>query len=171
MKIELCPNCNHPMKLVKVLDEKNAVMKCKHCQQQKQFVYEENAFPPSINKFNWGAFALWHFWGFGNKMSYTFVLGIFVASIVLLIILFSDSFFWKASTMVLIPLIFAAYYGVNGNILSWKKKNWSTAEYFTNIQIMWNFIGIVFIIIIIFCVYITLFKMDLMNYFLGISLH
>lgn len=171
MKTEFCPICNRPMELVQVMSERQAVMKCRHCHLEKVFTYEKDVFPSNINSFNWGAFALWPIWGFGNKMSYTFVLGILVTSIVLLIILFSDSFFCKASAMVLIPLVFSAYYGVNGNILSWKKNNWNTAEYFTNIQTMWNFVGVVFIIIVICCAYITLFKVDLMDYFFGISLH
>lgn len=139
MKIELCPNCNHPMKLVKVLDEKNAVMKCKHCQLQKQFVYEENAFPPSINKFNWGAFALWHFWGFGNKMSYLFVV-YFVLSIA------------SASQLLVLPVLIITlaisfYLGFKGNKLSWEKKDWASIERFEKIQHRWNVAGIVVILV------------------------
>ena len=147
-----------------------AVMKCQHCHLEKVFTYEEDVFPNNINSFNWGAFALWPIWGFGNKMSYTFILGVLVASIVLLILFCSDSFSHKASAMVLIPLVFSAYYGVNGNILSWKKKDWSTADYFTNIQIMWNFIGIVWIIAMFFFISITLFCLDLISYYWGISI-
>lgn len=135
MKIELCPNCNHPMKLVKVLDEKNAVMKCKHCQQQKQFVYEENAFPPSINKFNWGAFALWHFWGFGNKMSYLFVVYVVLSIASYLVV------------PALIAIAISFYLGFKGNKLSWEKKDWASIERFEKIQHRWNVAGIVVIVV------------------------
>lgn len=169
MKTEFCSICNRPMKLVQVLNERQAVMKCKHCHSEKVFTYEEDVFPSNINSFNLGAFALWPIWGFGNKMSYTFVLGIFVAFIEILILLFSDYdddvFFYKASAMVIMPLVFSAYYGVNGNVLSWKKKDWSTAENFENIQSMWNVVGVIFIVAIILYIYITLFKVDLLGLF------
>ncbi len=169
MKTEFCPICNRPMELVQVLNERQAVMRCKHCNLEKVFTYEKDVFPSNINSFNWGAFALWPIWGFGNKMSYTFILGIFVVFLEILIILFSeyddDFFFCKASAMVIIPLVFSAYYGVNGNLLSWKKKDWSAAENFRYIQSIWNVVGIISVIAIILCIYITLFKVDLLGIF------
>ena len=144
MKTEFCSNCNRPMKLVQVLNERQAVMKCKHCHSEKVFTYEEDVFPSNINSFNLGAFALWPIWGFGNKMSYTFVLGIFVAFIEILILLFSD---------------------YDDDVFFYKASDWSTAENFENIQSMWNVVGVIFIVAIILYIYITLFKVDLLGLF------
>lgn len=166
MKTEFCPICNRPMELVQVLNERQAVMRCKHCHLEKVFTYDKDVFPSNINSFNWGAFVLWPFWGLGNRMSYTFILGILVAFIGLFLPLiifddFTDDFSYRISTMILIPLVFSVYYGVNGNMLSWKKKMWNTVENFEDEQSAWNIVGIIFIIGIISFVCITLFKVNL----------
>ena len=145
MKAELCPNCNRPMKLARVMYENQSVMKCKHCRLERIFTYEKKAFPSNINSFNWGAFALWPFWGFGNNMTYLFILYfvLLFASILLPII------------PSIIILIYSIYLGFKGNRLSWENKNLASIERFEQIQHKWNIAGIIIIAISIISSFIS----------------
>ena len=135
MKTEFCPICNCPMELVQVLNEKQAVMKCKHCHLEKVFTYEKSVFPSNINSFNWGAFALWPIWGFGNKMSYLFVVYVVLSIASYLVV------------PALIAIAISFYLGFKGNKLSWEKKDWASIERFEKIQHRWNVAGIVVIVV------------------------
>ncbi|HIZ01247.1 MAG TPA: hypothetical protein H9819_03215, partial [Candidatus Bacteroides merdipullorum] len=45
MKIEVCEKCNQMLHLIKVVDEKSAIMECKHCHNRKLYSYDEKEFP------------------------------------------------------------------------------------------------------------------------------
>ena len=146
MQIETCEKCNQTMRLVKVIDERSALMACEHCHKRKMYFYDKKEFPDNINSFNWGIFTLWPFWGFSNGMPYLFLiyLGLSLISFLLFpaIILF----------------ILSIYYGMKGSFLSWKKKNWDSIGRFEDVQNKWNEIGIfVFIIYLVALFFIVIF--------------
>lgn len=146
MKIELCPDCNHVMKLVQVVDEKTAVMECNHCHKRETLTYEEKTFPSNINAFNWGAFALWPFWGLGNKMAY--LLGIYF------IIGFATIFLYFIPSI--IGIIISIYLGIKGNRLSWENKDWKSVEQFEKSQKDWNLAGIIVLVIPVAIIFVLM---------------
>ena len=147
MKVELCPNCGSVMDLNKVIDERTAIMKCEHCGKQEKYVYDEKTFPNDINTFSWGAFVLWPYWGFGNKMSYLFLVSIAIG--------LGANFFPIIFSILSIAL--SIFYGLKGKRLSWNNKAWESPERFEEVQKRWDIVGkivfgivIVLILIIIF---------------------
>ena len=149
MKNEYCPTCGAEMKLVKVLDRKTATMKCEHCEKILKYSYDEDTFPKSLKSFNWGAFIMPNFWGFGN--GYPAVSNILIA-------------LWVGSIWgVLLPsliylivgLYFGFYWGFNGNRLSWKRKNWNSVDDFESAQKKWAIAGIVWLFLMIVVGFIT----------------
>lgn len=145
MKNEVCEKCNQMLHLVKVVDEKSAIMECKHCHERKLYSYDEKEFPSNINSFNWGAFVWWPYWGFSNGMSRLFLI-YFVLSLL--------SFLWIP---IIVLIVLSIYYGKKGNLLSWKNKHWESIERFEKIQNRWDVAGIIgFIIFLISCLYLFL---------------
>lgn len=137
MQIETCEKCNQTMRLVKVIDEKNALMECNHCHKQRLYSYDEKMFPSNINSFNWGIFIWWPYWGLFNGMSRLFF--IFLALSVL-------SFLWIPA---IVLCVLSIYYGKKGNFLSWKNKDWISIERFEKVQSRWDVAGIIYFIILL----------------------
>lgn len=130
-KVEFCPDCKNVMELNKVIDEKTAIMKCAHCGKQEKYVYEEKTFPSNINSFSWGAFVLWPYWGFGNKMGYLFFVNCFLSL---------GGAFFPVFFYILI-LFLSIFLGLKGKHLSWKNKDWESPERFEKVQRRWDLAG------------------------------
>lgn len=106
-----CPNCQREMKVDKYVNETSIIMSCKHCHKTFNITYDEKKIPYNINDFNWGAFFLWHLWGFWNGMPilscFGFLIGFIASSLYPLFI---------------IDIAISLYLGLQGNKLSWQKK-------------------------------------------------
>lgn len=147
MKKELCPNCHEEMKVDKYVDETTIVTKCGYCHKTFRITYDEKAVPSNINSFSWGAFFLWHLWGFWNGMPILAILGCLLIPIITSIYppLFS------------IDMAISLYLGWRGYRLSWQNKDWSSIRTFENSQKKWNIAGcIVALCSALFCIYILL---------------
>lgn len=88
--------------------------------------------PNNINNFNWGAFSLWHLWGFWNGMPILSCFGILLG-------LIANTFY----LLFIIDIAISLYLGLQGNKLSWQKKDWSSATNFEIHQKRWNIAGII----------------------------
>ena len=152
-----CPDCKNEMRIENIdeSDLNSVTMICRGCGKSFKFTYDEPIHPQNLNKFNWGAFFLWNWWGLGNGMPILFLIFIvlyvvesvleFMGNIGLIIVLIIGPF---------AALGFGYYYGVKGNILSWKNKKWKSIETFETHQSNCAIAGVVSVIIIIlFIVY------------------
>lgn len=86
---------------------------------------DEQAVPPEIMGWNWGAFLLWWIWGIGNNTYVAFLtlipfLGWFIMPFVL---------------------------GVKGNEWAWKNKRWESVGHFRAVQKQWAMGGLILVII------------------------
>lgn len=79
-------------------------------------------------KFNWGAFLLTPIWGIFNKTYITLLFFIFP---------------FIPYIGIILTLIFAIYFGINGNRLALKNKKWNSVEDFNKNQKCWTIIGFV----------------------------
>lgn len=75
---------------------------------------------PNLDKWNWGAFFIYHFWGFGNGTWWLFLIGLF--------------FGWT-----FIPNIIMGIYGTR---MAWRNKSWSSVEAFEQTQHTWACWGV-----------------------------
>ena len=139
MKSELCHKCSKKMRIKKIFDETTVTMKCKHCHKTFKLTYDEKTFPTNINSFNWGAFFLWHLWGFWNGIPILSWVGILLG-------VMADAFYYLS----LIDVIISIYLGIEGNKISWEKRNWPSVESFEKAQSNWKFAGL-----IVFCLAIV----------------
>lgn len=133
MEKELCPECHKGMKVDKYIDETTVTMKCSICHKTFKFTYDEKKIPRNINSFNWGAFIMWPFWGFGN--------GMIMLSIFGLILGFFSRYPFLNVFILIIEIPISLYLGCRGNRLSWEKKNWSSAIDFEKQQKVWTIIA------------------------------
>lgn len=84
-----------------------------------------NAKPDNLNKWSWGAFAIYPIWGLFNGCWWTLLIGVFL------------SWFWPIPNIIM---------GIYGRRWAWENKTWENIEVFENSQKNWNTAGI-----IIFC--------------------
>jgi|WetSurMetagenome_2_1015567.scaffolds.fasta_scaffold76217_2 hypothetical protein len=97
----------------------------------------EKAIKKEINKFNWGAFFLYPFWGFANGMWWLILIGLFFGSI---------------------PIIPNLIFGFNGSKWSWDNKEWDDLNHFVKAQDSWKKWGIcIFCISLAVCIILYLF--------------
>ena len=94
----------------------------------------ENKIEKYVHKWNWGAFLLFGIWGFFN--------GAWIEALVV----------WGCSFLIpyggfLISLGVSIYFGIKGNEIAWKRKNWQSFEDFKRIQKKWAISGLVVTII------------------------
>lgn len=75
---------------------------------------------PNLDKWNWGAFFIYHFWGFGNGTWWLFLIGLF--------------FGWT-----FIPNIIMGIYGTR---MAWRNRSWSSVEAFEQTQHTWACWGV-----------------------------
>ena len=136
------------MRIEKILDGTTATMKCKHCHKTFKLTYDEKTFPTNINSFNWGAFFLWHLWGFWNGMPILSWCGFLLGFI-------SDAFYYLS----LIDVFVSIYLGLKGNKISWEKKNWSSIESFENTQRNWNLAGLIVLCLIVIVGFLYVFQL------------
>lgn len=127
MKMELCPICHKTMTIKKYLDETTVTTVCKNCRKTFKLTFDEKRIPSNINSFNWGAFFLWHLWGFWNGMPILACLGLILG-------LGSSTYY----PLLAIEVIISLYLGINGNVLSWEKKEWKSPHVFEQHQKKWN---------------------------------
>jgi len=109
-----------------------------------KFLTDECEIEHEINKWNWGAFFLYPYWGFANGMWWAFFIGIF--------------FGWS-----FIPSII---FGINGSKWAWKYKKWRNLEHFTSVQVSWKNWGIGVLIIIAifyFCCFLLIYSLIITN--------
>ena len=76
-----CPNCGKEMNVDKYINETTIITSCKFCHRIFKITYDEKKVPNNINDFNWGAFSLWHLWGFWNGMPILSCFGILLGLI------------------------------------------------------------------------------------------
>lgn len=154
MKDEYCPTCGEEMKLTKVLDRRTAIMKCNHCKKTLKYSYNEDTFPKNLKSFNWGAFLIPNFWGFGNGYS--------IVSFILLVLWGLGSFCSSLHILLLgywgLGTFFAFYWGFRGNKLSWIHGDWDSADRFESAQRNWTIAVIVYFLIFLICLVIGLFS-------------
>lgn len=151
-----CPNCKNEMR-IENLDESDlnsVTMICRCCQKSFKFTYDEPIHPKSLNKFNWGAFFLWNWWGLGNGMPQLFFIFIVLYMADFVLGLLGSIGFIIAC---IIPFCIGFYYGAKGNELSWKNKEWKSIEIFESHQLNWAIAGFISLIIGILCI-VYLFK-------------
>lgn len=122
-----CPICHRKMSVGKYVDETTVIMTCKHCCKEFRITYDEEEIPRNINDFNWGAFFLWHLWGFWNGIPLLSCFGIFIG--------FLAAFFYP---LYILDIAISLYLGLRGNRLSWRKKNWVSAVNFERCQKKWD---------------------------------
>lgn len=129
----ICPKCGAELKIRKIRDEFSATLYCAHCNKELEIMFDEKTFPSNIKSFNWGAFALWPIWGFGNGMPYLFFVN------------------WFLNFIFCIPLTIGLsfYYGFCGNRLSWNKKKWFSIDDFERCQSKWEWAGKIYTVIAI----------------------
>lgn len=139
MENALCPNCGKRLLVDKCLGEKDAVMKCKHCEKTFNVSFDEKTFPAKFNSFNWGAFLMGWLWCFFNGEVETGIL-------LILLGIFSN--------VRVIGFIFLILYltilidlGRKGNKIVWNHKEWKSVEAFKNAQDSWLSAGIIYCII------------------------
>lgn len=146
-----CPNCKNEMRIENIdeSDLNSVTMICRGCQKSFKFTYDEPIHPKNLNKFNWGAFFLWNWWGLGNGMPLLFLI-----FIILYIVDFILGFMGTIGFVIanIIPFCFGFYYGSKGNMLSWKNKDWKSIETFETHQTNWAIAGVVLVIIVILCI-------------------
>ena len=146
-----CPDCKNEMRIENIdeSDLNSVTMICRGCQKSFKFTYDEPIHPKSLNKFNWGAFFLWNWWGLGNGMPLLFLI-----FIILYIVDFILGFMGTIGFIIasIIPFCFGFYYGSKGNMLSWKNKDWKSIETFETHQSNWAIAGVVLVIIVILCI-------------------
>ena len=122
-----CPNCGKEMNVDKYINETTIITSCKFCHRIFKITYDEKKVPNNINNFNWGAFSLWHLWGFWNGMPILSCFGILLG-------LIANTFY----LLFIIDIAISLYLGLQGNKLSWQKKDWSSATNFEIHQKRWN---------------------------------
>lgn len=137
MKKELCPECQKEMIFDKYINNTTVMMHCNHCNKVFKLTYEETEIPDNLDSFNWGAFFVWHLWGFWNGMPLLSCFGLVLG---LLVQLFYPLY------IINIPI--SIYIGLKANKLSWKNKNWKSIEVFKTAQQNWSFGGIASIAIL-----------------------
>lgn len=106
-----CPNCGKEMNVDKYINETTIITSCKFCHRIFKITYDEKKVPNNINNFNWGAFSLWHLWGFWNGMPILSCFGILLG-------LIANTFY----LLFIIDIAISLYLGLQGNKLSWQKK-------------------------------------------------
>ena len=116
----------------KYINETTIITSCKFCHRIFKITYDEKKVPNNINDFNWGAFSLWHLWGFWNGMPILSCFGILLG-------LITNTFY----LLFIIDIAISLYLGLQGNKLSWQKKDWSSATNFEIYQKRWNIAGII----------------------------
>ena len=127
-----CPNCGKEMNVDKYINETTIITSCKFCHRIFKITYDEKKVTNNINDFNWGAFSLWHLWGFWNGMPILSCFGILLG-------LITNTFY----LLFIIDIAISLYLGLQGNKLSWQKKDWSSATNFEIYQKRWNIAGII----------------------------
>ena len=130
-------------------DLNSVTMICRGCGKSFKFTYDEPIHPKNLNKFNWGAFFLWNWWGLGNGMPLLFLIFIILYIVDFILGFMGTIGFFIAS---IIPFCFGFYYGIKGNMLSWKNKDWKSIETFETHQSNWAIAGVVLVIIVILCI-------------------
>lgn len=136
MEKAVCPNCGKELFVDKYVNEKEAIMRCRHCSKKFKTTFDEKTFPSKINSFNWGAFLTGGLWClFNGKIG----LGIFM----LVLALFQNLFF----SIVIIAI--GLYLGIKGNKLAWEGKQWKSVEQFEKVQDGWLTAGIAYVILCI----------------------
>ncbi len=149
-----CPDCKNEMR-IENLDESDlnsVTMICRGCGKSFKFTYDEPIHPKNLNKFNWGAFFLWNWWGLGNGMPQLFFIFIVLYMADFVLGLLGSIGFIIALMASIIPFVFGYYYGVKGNELSWKNKDWKSIETFETHQSNWTIAGFVLTMIAILCI-------------------
>lgn len=146
-----CPDCKNEMRIENIdeSDLNSVTMICRGCQKSFKFTYDEPIHPKSLNKFNWGAFFLWNWWGLGNGMPLLFLIFIILYIVDFILGFMGTIGFFIAS---IIPFCLGFYYGSKGNMLSWKNKDWKSIETFETHQSNWAIAGVVLVIIVILCI-------------------
>ena len=100
------------MNVDKYINETTIITSCKFCHRIFKITYDEKKVPNNINDFNWGAFSLWHLWGFWNGMPILSCFGILLG-------LITNTFY----LLFIIDIAISLYLGLQGNKLSWQKKS------------------------------------------------
>ena len=104
---------------------------------ENRYRVQGQAFPKSINCYNWGACILTPIWGLFNNTP---------VACLAFILPFIPYIGW------LLAIVFSIYCGIKGNEWAWQNKQWQSMEHFHTVQKNWAIAGIVFEIVLMFIV-------------------
>ncbi len=132
-----------------------------------QYQYPPAPVPPSINKWNWGAFLFMPFWGWGNKVMLPFY--IWLGYIALSFVGAAVPVISSATSIGYFVAIII--FGVKGNEMAWRTGNFRTIEEFETTQRTWNKAGkysffisialsVIYMIIITFLILTNMFVLE-----------
>lgn len=112
--------------------------------QENRYRVKGQAFPKTINGFNWGAFLLTPVWGLFNNTP------IACFCIILYLIPYLG---------ILLGIVFSIYCGIQGNVWDWENKEWKDHFHFHETQRKWAIAGLITYIIIIAVLHIVTINM------------
>jgi hypothetical protein len=141
---QICTNCGY------VLQPNNEYISADDNYQLEEEYYEEAEYR-QLSKFNWGAFTLAPFWGFGNGIPWLCLIYLGILLLGTLSFLYCASYLLPILLIIfLLILTCSLYTGFVGNRLSWQKKKWNDIEHFIRVQELWTNVGLTIIMIGLF---------------------
>lgn len=89
--------------------------------------------PPTLPRWNWGAFLLTPFWALGHRVYWGLLSAVGVVD------LFVSG--WLASALPFVSLLVSFALGLRGNELAWRKFQWASVTQFRRVQRIWAWCG------------------------------